>query len=385
MKRRQKEENKEPESQNSNPSPSALHTCARAMTVFAVLFLLALITFSLVRARGRKQLQEDAVGSAADMQMGRHDTSELDLGMDATEPGFVNPGAPEEEEYVEGRVWHNGRAYDFNKDIMTFLFMGIDQHSETVREQTEGFGGGSADAIFLVVLDPHKKKMQIIAIDRNTMTDVDIYDYYGTYLETIRTQITVQHNYGDGSARSAQYMEKAVSSLFYGLPINGYCAVNMSAIGKINDAVGGVDVEVLEDLTKWDRTLVKGETVHLEGEHAFIYLQRRDTGVFGSAQGRLERQRQYIGAFIEKAKAGMKENPMLPVALFQELRPYMTTDLNAEKAAYLAGMAAGFDFGATDIKKVEGETVMGEKYEEFYVDEDALYELILDTFYEETG
>lgn len=31
---------------------------------------------------------------------------------------------------------------------------------------------------------------------------------------------------------------------------------------------------------------------------------------------------------------------------------------------------------------VEGETVMGEEFEEFYPDEDALYELILDVFYE---
>ncbi len=84
-----------------------------------------------------------------------------------------------------------------------------------------------------------------------------------------------------------------------------------------------------------------------------------------------------------KAKQQFKENPALPVTLFQQLKPYMTTDLTMGKAAYLAGLAAGFDFGATDIRKVEGETVMGEKFEEFYVDEEALYRMILDTFYEE--
>ena len=29
-----------------------------------------------------------------------------------------------------------------------------------------------------------------------------------------------------------------------------------------------------------------------------------------------------------------------------------------------------------------GETVMGEKFEEFYADEDAMFEMILDIFYE---
>ena len=31
---------------------------------------------------------------------------------------------------------------------------------------------------------------------------------------------------------------------------------------------------------------------------------------------------------------------------------------------------------------MEGETVMGEVFEEFYADEEALYEMILDIFYE---
>ena len=32
---------------------------------------------------------------------------------------------------------------------------------------------------------------------------------------------------------------------------------------------------------------------------------------------------------------------------------------------------------------VSGETVMGEEFEEFYVDDDALYDLIIQIFYEE--
>lgn len=360
----------------------------KVLIFLVLLIFMILAVFHLLRIRGGRQIQRDTVGSASAMHMGKHHTSELDLGLDP-----INGKGPEWEEDMpqegempeekEGRVFYKSKAYDFNEDIMTFLVMGIDQRSETVREQTEGFGGGSADAIFLLVLNPHSKKMQIIAIDRNTMTDVDIYDYYGTYLETIQTQICVQHDYGDGTVKSAQYMEKAVSNFMYGLPINGYCAINMSAIAKINDAVGGVDVEVLEDLTKRDRTLVKGETVHLEGKHAFVYLQWRDTSVFGSAEGRLERQKQYLCALSEKVKSRFKEDVTFPVTMYRELGPYMTTDLNAEKVIYLADLAAGFDLSAADITKIKGETVMGEKYEEFYVDEDALYELILDTFYEE--
>ena len=36
-----------------------------------------------------------------------------------------------------------------------------------------------------------------------------------------------------------------------------------------------------------------------------------------------------------------------------------------------------------EIHTLEGETVMGEQFEEFYPDEEALYRLILEVFYEE--
>lgn len=386
--RKELEKTERKKKRNSHQKPQRQQKWMRFLKAFLItmLVIVIVITGSLISIRmiGKRQLQDSTVGSVAEMKMDTNlpASGQEDSGDDAAEENGSNKKEQTYEE-KEGRVFYQGKVYDFNRDIMTFLVMGIDQRSAAVREQTEGFEGGSADAIFLVVLNPHTKKMKIIAVDRNTMTDVDIYDYYGNYEKTIETQICVQHGFGDGTVKSAGYMEKAVSNLLYGLPINGYCAVNMSAIEKINDSIGGVEVTVLDDLTKWDKTLQKGETVHLMGKSAFLYVQRRDTGIFGSAEGRLERQKQYINAFIRKAKEEFKRNPTLPITLFRELNDYMTTDLNVEKAAYLAGMAAGFDFKSTDITKIEGENVMGEEYEEFYVDEAAMYELILDTFYEE--
>lgn len=373
-------------------------TCVTVLLIPAVILVWA---FLAMHAAGRQQLVQDRFGSADAMKMSGYHPQDGENGREKPDGPGGETGAGEEseagaesetgagrgentgQEEKEGRVCYNGRSYEFNEDILTFLIMGIDQRSETVQEYTEGFEGGSADAVFLVILNPHKKKMQILAIDRNTMTDVDVYDYYGTYTKTVTAQICVQHGFGDGTTGSAAYMEKAVSNLLFGLPINGYCAVNMSSIARINDAVGGVDVVVLEDMTKWDKSLVKGKTVHLTGSSAVAYVRGRDLNAFGSAAGRLERQKQYINALIRKAKSELKGNPALPLVLYRELQPYMVTDLNAEKVTYLASMAAGFDFGSMDVYKVPGETVMGDVYEEFYTDKDALYELILELFYEE--
>ena len=81
----------------------------------------------------------------------------------------------------------------------------------------------------------------------------------------------------------------------------------MKAISTINDAVGGVEVTVLEDLTRKDKSLVKDAKVHLTGKTAFWYVQYRDTTVFGSADLRLARQKQYLNGFVAAAKKAAKD------------------------------------------------------------------------------
>ena len=67
-----------------------------------------------------------------------------------------------------------------------------------------------------------------------------------------------------GGAVSAEYTKEAISTLFYNLPITGYASIGYDAIPKINDAVGGVDVECLEDLTYRKKGWTKGTQLHLE-------------------------------------------------------------------------------------------------------------------------
>lgn len=71
---------------------------------------------------------------------------------------------PTEEEsagWKEGWVKYNGQIYAYNEDILTFLVMGIDKNRD-VKEVEEGTNGGQADALFLVVLNPHDNSLSVI-------------------------------------------------------------------------------------------------------------------------------------------------------------------------------------------------------------------------------
>ncbi len=348
---------------------------AWVLLVIVVLLLAGCIAFAGLQISGRKSLGSVSGDSSPMLNLagatGRIEDPEAAGLEEAPETG---------EDWQEGDVRYQGVHYRYNEDILTFLFMGIDKESE-VKPVENGMDGGQADAIFLLVMNPHSKELSIISIPRDTMTDIDGYDENGYFVATIKAQLALQHGYGDGAELSCERTKRAVARLFYELPIHGYCAVNMGAVPLLNDAVGGVEIVAPEDVIYTD--IKEGDRVLLKGEAAYNYLHNRDMSVPWSAAGRLERQKQYLAAYAAAAKEAMGKDITLPVTLYNTLSKYMVTDISLDEVSYLAMQASGYHFDESNMYSLEGEKVRGEQYEEFYVDESVLYELILRIFYEE--
>lgn len=341
--------------------------------VLIILVLLGIAVFLGLQISGRNRLYSMYEGKTPDLSRGVGVVEGL------TPEDYAGPEAAEDD-WQEGDVRYQGSIYRYNKDILTFLFLGIDNKGE-VEKKKAGTNGGQSDAIFLLVLDPHTKEGTVIGINRDTMADVDVYSNTGNFLWTVKKQLTLQHAYGDGAELSCERSRDAVSRLFYDLPIHGYCAINMGAIPLINDAVGGVKVEVLEDVWKFR----EGETVLLKGEQSYHYLHDRDTKSFNSAGRRLERQKQYLRAYAAAAVEATKKDITLPVKLYGTLSKYMVTDVTVDEVSYLAPRLVDYSFSPERFYSLAGETVQGGILEEFYVDEQALYELILNVFYEKVA
>ena len=329
--------------------------------VLLCLILFAVIAFGVLRALGKSGIRKNISGEAPVLES-----------TESTEEGWQ-----------DGWIRYNGQIYAYNEDIMTFLVMGVD-NDDVVKKAKDGLSGGQADAMFLAVMNPHDKSVSIIAINRNAMALVDVYDEDGVYMGQYTKQITLQHGYGDGMELSCERSVAAVSRLFYNLPISGYAAINMGAIPALNDAVGGVQVTVLDDVIypEYDMDLHQGDEVTLTGHQAYWYVRGRNENVFNSSSLRLERQKQFLTTFIAQAKNKAVTNPSIAVDLYNTISKYMVTDIDITKFIYLASEALGYNFDIDHLYTMQGETLMGDKYEEFYVDDDALYQLIIDVFYE---
>lgn len=351
---------------------------AKCILAFVMIVLLGVLVFVGFQVSGKNKLYGKQQQSGPNLDKVNLQTESVEM---SAEAGPVESMETPDSNWKEGDVRYNGVHYRYNSDILTFLFLGIDNMSE-VKAAKDGKHGGQSDALFLLVLDPHSRQASVIGINRDTRTEIAIYTEGGNFVGYVEEQICLQHAYGGGMEFSCELSQEAVSKLFYNLPIHGYCSINMGAIPLLNDAVGGVRLTVLEDVI--NSNLKEGQTVTLKGQDAYKYLHNRDTRSSLSAARRLERQKQYISAYAATAVAQTKQDFTLPVKLYNTLSKYMVTDVSADEVAYLSTQVLDYNFGSDHIYSLEGETVLDDGgFEAFYPDETALYELILKVFYEE--
>ena len=265
-------------------------------------------------------------------------------------------------------VYYNGAAYDYNDKLINILLMGVDKSKPNESDSNQ------ADAIYLISLDTDAKSVKVIAVSRNTVTDVDTYDINGNYFSTAKQQICLAYTYGKDDKASSENTVKAVSNFLYGVPISGYYTVFMNSIADIVDAVGGVPVKVTEDLTMVDPKMKPGAEVTVTGKNAVGYLQHRDD----SNASRLERQKYFISSFVGRAKSAVIQDLSLPLKMYDKLAENTVTNVTSASAVYLASEALNADF---QIIGIEGESGTDGTYETFVPYENQLYETVLDVFY----
>ena len=186
----------------------------------------------------------------------------------------------------------NGKRYTYNNNLINILFLGIDHANDIDTSYMPG-DAGQADCIMLLSLDKETKEGRILQINRNTMTQIDTYDSTGSAFGTVNAQLATQYAYCIGGSRSCWATEKTVKKLLYNLPISGYFALSVDGIPEINDALGGVTVEMTEEDAAINPAFEAGKEVCLKGADAENYVRYRDTNAFNSNEGRMQRQVKY--------------------------------------------------------------------------------------------
>ncbi len=274
---------------------------------------------------------------------------------------------------------HNGKQYVLNPDIETILVMGLDKTSDDITQDSYN-NNQAADFLILFILDNANKTCTALHVNRDTMVEMNVLGVAGEKVGTKTAQLALSHTYGNGKLVSCRNTADAVSSLLHNARIDHYLSVTMDSVSVLNDFVGGVELEILDDFSNVDATMIQGQTMTLTGEQALNYVRSRKGMDDSTNNRRMERQRQYLEALYAKAQDVQKSNPQFVAEAATKMSDHLISNCSVTLLQSLYEKVNSYEY--TGMLSIKGEHRLGE-YVEFYPDVLALKEQAIDLFYKE--
>lgn len=276
----------------------------------------------------------------------------------------------EEEPTIE--LYLGDDEYATTHRMESYLFMGTDA-SGNPDASGEDYHGAMADFLLLAVIDHTDESYGFLQINRDTMTEITLLQPDGGNYASAELQLCTAHWYGGDAKSSCENVVEAVSSLLGELPIDGYYALDMQAIPKINHAVGGIEVTIEDDFSQSDPSLVQGTTVLLNDEQAYHYIHDRINVGDGENVSRMQRQKNYMDAMFEKVRDLQSKDQQFILQMLNDLKDVAVTDMDLNKLA--KSMQKVSHYQSTGVYQIEGKTKLGQAlgdgldHTEFYPDE----------------
>ena len=221
---------------------------------------------------------------------------------------------------------------------VTILVMGLDY-----RDWEANQGPPRSDTMILLTIDPLSHTAGMLSIPRDLWVDIP-----GMGYNKINTVIRWGELYtvpGGGPGLAIKTVEN-----FLGVPINFYAVVDFFAFEKFIDEIGGIDVNIPEEISvdpigPHNTVILKPGLQHLDGAVALAYARNRYTAL--DDYDRSKRQHQVILAIRDRILSA----DMLPQlvykapALYQELISGVHTNLSMLQAIQLAWLAQSIPAG----------------------------------------
>lgn len=214
---------------------------------------------------------------------------------------------------------------------VTVLVVGLD-----LRDYEEG-SASRTDTMMLLTVDPATRTAGMLSIPRDLWVNIPGFDY-----GKINTAYYIGEVYdlpGGGPAMAIQTVEQLL-----GVPINYYAQIDFAAFVAFIDQIGGIEVEVPEEITvdpvgPHNTVTLQAGMQKLDGATALAYARNRDT--FGGDFDRAARQQQVILA-IRNRVLNLQLLPTLiekAPLLYQQLSGGIHTNMSLDDIIRLAWLA----------------------------------------------
>ncbi len=220
-------------------------------------------------------------------------------------------------------------------------------------------GGGNTDVIMVLSFDTANNKIAILQIPRDTYVNVP-YNF-----KKINSVYAAGYNKAarDGGGSVAQYKAAGVEALEdailtnFGIVIDRYVTVDITAFHEIVDAVGGVDIYIQNDMNYVDPYqnleihLPKGHH-HLDGKQAEGFVRYR-SGYIDADIGRMNAQKIFMSSFLEKL---FRVSTIAKIPeLASDIIEYLDTDISLSDAVVFGKQLFEVDMSEITMHNLQGE------------------------------
>ena len=217
--------------------------------------------------------------------------------------------------------------------VIRFLVMGKDRLA------------GLTDTVFLVTLDEDARQARILQIPRDT---------YANYTERDYKKLNGALN-ALGESGVKRMLSRAL-----GVPIDYFVILDLSCLSTIVDAIGGVEVDVPQDMTYSDpaqglEIILKAGVNHLDGRAAEHFVRYR-SGYINADLGRLDAQKLFLQAFAKQCQC-MSASQLLRVTCLALTK--IQTDIALPEAIRVVSLLRRCDTDDIPMATLAGQAVQG--------------------------
>jgi polyisoprenyl-teichoic acid--peptidoglycan teichoic acid transferase len=215
-------------------------------------------------------------------------------------------------------------------------------------------GADLTDTLLIASIDPIQKEASLLSVPRDLFIDVPelggmkVNSIYATAKQQALTNSQASHAQTNAENAGLDAVQRSLETAM-GIPIHYYAMVDFTAFRQAIDTVGGVDIDVAEQLydpsIAWENgnnPIIANQghqTFH--GRQALLYARSR----YGSARGdfdRNDRQRQIILGLKDKVLSlGTYGNPLKIAQLADAFGSHVQTNLNLNEVKRLHELAQG--------------------------------------------
>lgn len=233
---------------------------------------------------------------------------------------------------IEDRPQQEPQPADEDEKLKPFsvLLLGIDQRSNDK---------GRSDTIIYSVIRPEDHRVLLISIPRDS------------YVEIVgrKAHDKINHAYAFGGAKmSAETVEQLLDA-----PVEHYAAINFQGLVQLIDYLGGLPLELEQDLINRDpnheKLEVRAGKELYSGEEVLGFLRYRE---IGGDIGRTQRHQQFLYALMEKMKSAGLVTKM--PEMIEVLGDHFQTSMRPEMIIELGKMAVEWD-----VMQITGHTLLG--------------------------